>query len=179
MTITLVGYRGTGKSTIAGALAARLGWTAIDADAEIESRAGRSIREIFATAGEGEFRRQERAVLAELLQRDRLVIASGGGAVLSPETRCDMAAAGPVVWLTASLETLRARLAADASTPGRRPALTAHDPGTEIATLLALREPYYRDVATLTVATDGRTPEEIVSEILCGLPVTEREEESA
>jgi shikimate kinase len=175
MTITLVGYRGTGKSTIAAALAARLGWTAIDADAEIESRAGRSIREIFASDGEAEFRRLERGVLAELLRRERLVIASGGGAVLDPETRRGMAAAGPVVWLTASLETLVGRLAADVATPGRRPALTPHDAPTEIATLLAQREPYYREVATLTVATDGRTPEDIVDEIVVRLPALIRE----
>lgn len=175
MTITLVGYRGTGKSTIAAALADRLGWAAVDADAEIESRAGRSIREIFETDGEAEFRRLERGVLAELLRRERLVIASGGGAVLDPESRRDMAAAGPVVWLTASLETLVARLAADLATPGRRPALTPHDPPTEIATLLAQREPYYREVATLTVATDGQTPEDIVAEVLAGLPPLLRE----
>ena len=175
MTITLVGYRGTGKSTIAAALAARLGWAAIDADAEVESRAGRSIREIFATDGEAEFRRLERGVLADLLRRDRLVIASGGGAVLDPETRREMAAAGPVVWLTASLETLVARLAADSTTPGRRPALTPHDARTEIAMLLAFREPHYREVATLTVATDDRTPEDIVAEVRARLPALIRE----
>jgi shikimate kinase len=175
MTITLVGYRGTGKSTIAAALAARLGWTGVDADAEIESRAGRSIREIFDAEGEAGFRRQERSVLAELLRRDRLVVASGGGAVLDADTRRDMIAAGPVVWLTASLETLLARLAGDATTSSRRPALTAHDVRTEMATLLSLREPHYREVATLTVATDGRTPDEIVAGILTALhaPVPE------
>lgn len=176
MTITLVGYRGTGKSTIAAALAERLGWTAIDADAEVEFRAGRSIKDIFAAEGEAGFRRRERAVLAELLQRDKSVIASGGGAVLDPDTRRDMIAAGPVVWLTASLETILLRLAADAATPGRRPPLTPHDAQTEIATLLALRMPYYREVATLTVATDARPPEDILAEVLAGLPTLVPEE---
>lgn len=94
MTITLTGYRGTGKSSVAPLLADRLGWSWIDADAEIERRAGQSIRDIFAAGGEPEFRRQERAVMVDLLSRDRLVIASGGGAILNEQTRRDMRAAG-------------------------------------------------------------------------------------
>ena len=87
MVITLIGYRGTGKSTLASPLAQRLGWDWIDADVELERRAGRSIQSIFATDGEPEFRRLERELLAELLLRDRLVIAAGGGAVNPPRMR--------------------------------------------------------------------------------------------
>ena len=73
MVVTLIGYRGTGKTSVAGPLAARLGFEAIDADAEIEQRAGRTIRQIFAETGEPVFRALERDVMAELLGRRRLV----------------------------------------------------------------------------------------------------------
>ena len=101
MNITLVGYRGTGKSTLAIPLAKRLGWTAVDADAELERRAGRTIRQIFDTDGEPEFRRLERETLVDLLGQQNLVIAAGGGAILNPETRSDIQSSGPVIWLKA------------------------------------------------------------------------------
>jgi shikimate kinase len=175
MIITLVGYRGTGKSTIAAALAGRLGWDAVDADVEVERRAGRSIRDIFETGGEADFRMAERQVMSDLLSGDRRVVAAGGGAVLSADTRRDMKSAGPVVWLRASLETILARLAADASTRDRRPSLTGQDPRAEIQSLLARREPLYREVATCIVDTDGRTPEAIVAEVWERLPAAIRE----
>lgn len=143
MTITLTGYRGTGKSSVAPLLADRLGWSWIDADAEIERRAGQSIRDIFAAGGEPEFRRQERAVMVDLLSRDRLVIASGGGAILNEQTRRDMRAAGPVVWLQAQVDTILARMGTDETTASRRPALTDHDPRAEVQQLLAIRHPLY------------------------------------
>jgi shikimate kinase len=175
MIITLVGYRGTGKSTIAAALAGRLGWTAFDADVEVERRAGRSIRDLFETGGEAAFRTVERQVMADLLAGHRHVIAAGGGAVLNADTRREMMSAGPVVLLRASLETVLARLAADASTRDRRPSLTGQDPRAEIQSLLAQRAPLYRDVATCIVDTDGRTPEDIVAEVWERLPAAIRE----
>jgi shikimate kinase len=174
MTITLVGYRGTGKSSVARLLADALGLTAIDADAQIEQRAGKTIREIFADEGEPAFRTLERTVAAELLQRPGLVIASGGGAVLHADTRRDMRTAGPVVWLRASPATIAARLDADPTTRDRRPALTEHDPRNEIAALLAVREPLYREVASIVIDTDGKDVKAIVSEILALLPTGEK-----
>ncbi|HEY2253705.1 MAG TPA: shikimate kinase, partial [Planctomycetaceae bacterium] len=82
MVITLIGYRGSGKTTVAQSLAARLGWSWIDADAVIEDAAGCTIKEIFAAEGESGFRDRERRALAELLTRDKLVLAAGGGAIL-------------------------------------------------------------------------------------------------
>ena len=158
MIITLIGYRGTGKSTVARPLAARLGWTAVDADAELERRAGRSIRDIFASDGEPEFRRLERETLVDLLQRDRLVIAAGGGAILNPQTRADFGASGPVVWLQASVETIEQRLYGDPTTTDRRPNLTASGGRQEIEQMLKVREPYYRETASLIVATDRPLP---------------------
>ena len=95
MIITLVGYRGCGKSSVAQALASRLGRDFVDADAEIERRSGRSIREIFDEQGESGFRRIEREVISELLTGPGVVLAAGGGAVLNAETRKEMKSAGP------------------------------------------------------------------------------------
>ncbi len=156
--IILIGYRGTGKTTLAVPLAERLSWTAIDADVELERQAGRSIREIFDDGGEPEFRRLERETLVELLGRQQLVIAAGGGAILNPETRRDFRAAGPVVWLRASVDSIEQRLYGDATTTQRRPNLTASGGRQEIERLLADRDPLYRECATIDVATDEPLP---------------------
>jgi shikimate kinase len=169
MVVTLIGYRGTGKTTVASPLALRLGFVAIDADAELERRAGRTIRQIFETEGEPAFRTLESALLAELLGRDRLVIAAGGGAVLDPETRRRMQSAGSVVWLRARVETIERQIAADPTTRERRPNLTVDGGRREIEALLAIREPLYRQTATLTVDVDDRSIDEIVSQIVPAL----------
>ncbi len=164
MVITLIGYRGSGKSTVACELAARLGWSWIDADAEIEKLAGCTIREIFATEGEAGFRRREHEVVAQLLVGENLVLAAGGGAVLNGETRRAMKAAGPVIWLQASVRVLAARINADATTAQRRPNL-AGGGEEEITCLLAAREPVYRECASHTVFTDNLSVAEIVERI--------------
>ncbi len=164
MIVTLIGYRGSGKSAVARELAARLGWDWVDADAEIERAAGRTIREIFAVEGEAGFRRRERETLAGLLCRDRLVVAAGGGAILNGDTCRDMKAAGPVVWLQASIPVLAKRIADDPATAERRPNLAGG--GTEeIARLLAEREPLYRECASHTIFTDSLSVAEIAERI--------------
>ena len=162
MVITLIGYRGTGKSTLAAPLAQRLGWEWLDADVELERRAGRSIQEIFATDGEPEFRRLERELLSELLKRDRLVLAAGGGAIQNEATRADMKSAGPVIWLHASVDTIERRLATDPTTGQRRPNLTSSGGRAEIERLLAIREPLYRECATLRLDSGTASPDELV-----------------
>ncbi len=169
MVITLIGYRGSGKSTVAAPLAERLGWSWVDADAIIEQQAGHSIKEIFAAEGEPGFRIRERATLVELLANDRLVLAAGGGAILNADTRQDMRRAGPVVWLRGSVRTLADRIQADATTAARRPTLTSGGI-REIEELLAVREPLYRECASLIVETDSLSVAEIVEQIWAGLP---------
>jgi shikimate kinase len=169
MIVTLIGYRGTGKTSVAPRLAQQWGWDWIDADVELERRAGRTIREIFESGGESEFRRLERQTLQELLQRDRLVLAAGGGAVLNEETRRDFRAAGPVVWLHADVETISRRIAEDATTSHRRPNLTATGGVEEIREVLAAREPLYRETATVTVETMDKPVEAVVAEIVAAL----------
>jgi shikimate kinase len=166
MILTLIGYRATGKTTLARLLAERLAWNWIDADVEIERRAGKPITQIFADEGEAAFRDLESAVIADLCRRDRWVLAAGGGAPLRPENRRVLGAGGPVVWLTARPETILARMTADATTPARRPPLTAKTPLEEIVEVLAAREPIYRAAADCVVDTEGKTPEELVEEII-------------
>ena len=172
MNLTLIGYRATGKTTLAKLLAERLGWEWIDADVEIERRAGKTIAQIFADDGEPAFRDLEAQVIADLCRRDRLVVAAGGGAPLRPESRQAMRRDGKVVWLTARPETILARMTGDATTAERRPNLTDHSPLHEILTLLARREPIYRQSAHAQVDTEGKTPEQLTNEILARLALT-------
>lgn len=154
MNLILIGYRATGKSTLAPLLAKRLGWTAVDADVELERGAGRTIRQIFDDGGEPEFRKLERNTLVDLLAQEQLVIAAGGGAILNEDTRRDFQKAGPVVWLKASVDTIENRLYGDATTRERRPNLTASGGRQEIEDLLNSRDPLYRETASLIVSTD-------------------------
>lgn len=166
MNLVLIGYRATGKTTLARLLAQRLGWQWTDADVEIERRAGKSIARIFAEDGEPAFRDLEAEVIADLCRRERLVLAAGGGAPLRPESRETMRASGKVVWLKALPETILARMSGDASTAARRPKLTQQGGLGEVIELLAKREPVYRQSAHLEVDTEGKSPEAIAAEIL-------------
>ena len=173
MNLVLIGYRATGKTTLARHLAQRLGWDWIDADVEIEHRAGKSIARIFAEQGEPAFRDLEAEVIADLCGRapraGRLVVAAGGGAPLREESRRAMRNSGQVVWLTATPETILARMTGDATTADRRPSLTNRPPREEIVQLLGRREPIYRESAHLIVDTEGKSPEQLADEILAGL----------
>ena len=166
MLLTLIGYRATGKTTLAKLLAERLDWDWIDADVEIERRAGKTIAQIFAEQGEPVFRDIEAQVISDLCRRDRLVIAAGGGAPMRPESRGAMREGGRVVWLTARPETILARMTGDATTAARRPNLTEKDPLEEILHVLQVREPIYREAAHCSVDTEGKTPDELADTIL-------------
>ena len=169
MIVTLIGYRGCGKSSVGPLLADRLDCLCIDSDDEIETRAGKAIREIFADSGEQEFRRLETDVLKNLLTGPPSVIAAGGGAILADINRERMKAAGPVVWLNASAETLAARISADESSDARRPSLTGRSIEDEVADVLSSRLPLYQDAATITVDAERQSPEQIADAIMCEL----------
>jgi shikimate kinase len=176
MFITLIGYRGTGKSTLAPRLASKLNFDWVDADVELENCTGRSIREIFATDGEPEFRRIEREILIGLLKRDRLVLAAGGGAILNEATRRDFRAEGPVVWLQADHETIARRILREGIPSSHRPNLTSTGGVDEIRELIAFREPLYRECATISINTEGASIETLVQRILTQLPSEYRQE---
>jgi len=166
MNLLLIGYRGTGKTTVAELLSAGLGWPWLDADVEIEKRAGKSIVEIFSQDGEPAFRDHETSVLAGLCANTRQVLALGGGIVVRPQNRDLLKTAGKTVWLTASPETLWRRISDDRSTAGRRPNLTADGGLDEIRRILSQRLPLYRQSADWVVDTEDKSPADVAAEIL-------------
>ena len=166
MNLVLIGYRGTGKSTVAQRLALALAWDWVDADVELELRAGASIAAIFAEQGESVFRDLESQVLADLATRHHTVIAAGGGIVLRSVNREVLRRMGQIVWLRADADTIAQRLAADDTTHQRRPNLTASGGRAEIEQLLVAREPLYAECADFSVETAGRAADEIAGEIL-------------
>ena len=163
--LVLVGYRGTGKTTIAKSLAARLGRDWVDADAFVEQRAGRTIQEIFAEDGEAAFRDLEERAIAELMAQRGLVIASGGGVILR-ETNRNALSGGVVVWLTAPPDVLFERIYNDPTTSERRPNLTASGGLEEIKEVLSQRLPLYRQVANYQVDTQVESPDQLANRIV-------------
>ncbi len=170
MTITIIGYRGSGKTSLANPLAKKLGWNAIDSDDVIEEEAGKSIREIFEDDGEPHFRKLEKEVMKKLLEQENLIIAAGGGAILDEETRNLMKKSGPVIWLQASVEELSVRISGDSQTNSRRPDLTPLGIQAEIEKVLKDREPFYQGAATIIIDTTEKNSEEIALEAYQQIP---------
>lgn len=164
--IALVGLRGTGKTTVGRLLAERLGLPFVDTDDDVERVAGKSIARIFSDDGEAHFRDLEAKVIAELLKGPPTVLATGGGSVLRDSTRRLLADRARVIWLTATPETLLARLATDPTTTSRRPRLTGFGPREEIERLCREREPLYREVASLVMPTDNVTTADLVNSLV-------------
>ena len=163
MIVYLIGYRGTGKSTIARLLAEKLAWHYCDADQVLEERYGRSIRQIFAEAGESDFRDKETAVLEELAKLDKHVVSTGGGVILRPQNRA-LLRAGKVVWLKAPADILWHRIQEDSATNERRPNL-AQGGLAEIEALLRERAPFYEACADLQVDTSEQSPAQAADQI--------------
>lgn len=161
----LIGYRGSGKTTVGQILATRIGWAFVDADTVLESRAGKTIREIFADEGEAGFRDRESAALMELRTRSQTVIATGGGVILREQNRTLLRDHGFVAWLSADATTLWSRIQTDATTAARRPALSSGGLA-EVEQMLAIREPLYRAIADVEIAVGGLSPEQAVDAIL-------------
>jgi shikimate kinase len=165
--VALVGYRGTGKSTVGRILAERLNRPFVDADLELEARTGRSIAAIFAAEGEPVFREWEERVLADLTTAfPRAVLATGGGAVLRQSNRNRIREFGLVVWLRADPAKLVRRLAADQAALESRPALTEAGTLAEIASVLKARTPLYQVLADMAVDTDDKTVDDVATVIL-------------
>jgi shikimate kinase len=150
---------GAGKSTVGALLADAWGVPVRDTDADIEALEGRSISDIFVDSGEAHFRDLERKAVAEALATHDGVLSLGGGAVLDPGTR-DLLAGHPVVFLKVGLAEAVKRVGLGSSRP-----LLLGNVRSRIKALLDERTPVYESVATLTVDTDGRTPEDVVATI--------------
>lgn len=169
--IVLIGMMGAGKSSIGRRLASELRLQFADADTEIESAAGMTIEEIFKQHGESYFREGEERVIKRLLKSGPQVLATGGGAVLSAETRSRIAEQGVSIWLNAPLELLLQRVARR----DNRPLLKTDNPAGVMARLLEQRVPYYR-AADIVFESRDAPHDVIVDEVLTlladHLPVT-------
>lgn len=160
--ILLIGFMGTGKSTVSSRLKKRLGMKEVDTDALIVKKEGMSISDIFARKGEEAFRNMETALLEELKSEKNLIVSCGGGMALRDENAAIMKAAGTVVWLTAEPETILERVKNDDS----RPLLRGNKNTAFIADLLEKRRSKYEAAADIAVATDYRRINDICDEII-------------
>jgi shikimate kinase len=162
----LIGYRGSGKTTVGRRLADRWSLPFTDSDEWIERQSGKSIRSIFAEDGEEAFRTLEEQAIEQLsLAVQPSVVSLGGGAILRSANRRRLREGGWSVWLQASPSELAQRIQADQATAERRPALTKLAGIEEIIQVLKQREPLYRETADLSVDTGGKPLEAIVDEI--------------
>jgi shikimate kinase len=153
---------GSGKSTIGRQLAKKLGKTFFDSDKEIETRTGVSISWIFEMEGEDGFRERESKIIDELTAQENVVLATGGGAILSEENRQHLHDRGMVIYLSATAEQLYRRTAKDK----KRPLLQTGDRRKKIEALLAERMPLYQKVAHITLRTSNKSIQHTVNELI-------------
>jgi shikimate kinase len=156
----IVGPPGAGKTTIGGLVAAALGVTFRDTDTDVEAMAGKPVPDIFVEDGEAVFRTLERQAVAAALASFDGVLALGGGAVMAEQTRAALAG-HTVVYLAVELADAVKRVGLGAGRP-----LLVINPRATLKYLLDQRRPLYDEVATITVVTDGRDPQEIAAEVL-------------
>lgn len=160
--IFLVGPMGAGKSAVGRQLARTLHLSFVDSDDEVESRTGVDIPFIFEKEGEAGFRKRETTAIDDLTKMDGVVLATGGGAILSPDNRSHLGGRGLVVYLYTTVDQQVAR-----TEKGRqRPLLESGDPRGILERLLLERDPLYREVADLVVETDGRRVHAVANEII-------------
>lgn len=160
--VYLIGPMGSGKSAVGRHLARQLLLDFYDSDAEIERRTGVDIPYIFEKEGETGFRERERETLTALTQLDRIVIATGGGAILLPENRERLAARGVVIYLKTGIgqQVERTRHGK------QRPLLYTEDPEGRLRELMTMRAPLYESIAAFTVVTDRRQVRAVADEIV-------------
>ena len=160
--VFLIGMMGAGKSTIGRLLAQALRFGFVDADRELEARSGVPIPTIFEIEGEAGFRRREAALVDELTQRPRIVLATGGGAILDANTREALRQRGLVIYLRASSDEIVRRTRRDRS----RPLLQTDNPRSRIDELLVQREPLYAATADLVFQSAASNPRRLVAKLV-------------
>ena len=163
MNIVLIGYRGTGKSTVARLLGKRLRRPVVSTDAEVIARAKLSIPEIVEQSGWDHFRNLESAVCQSLTDKDELVIDTGGGVILRDENVAALKAHGVTVWLTAEVPTIVSRIGRDTQRPSLSGTKTFVE---EIEEILNTRGPKYKAAADYVIPTDQSSPGQITNLIL-------------
>jgi shikimate kinase len=162
MNLVLIGYRGTGKSTVAKLLAQKLGMEVVSLDEEIVRHAGRPIPEIVAEHGWPHFRDIEAEVTRRVCERDGIIVDAGGGVILREENVKNLRRAGKLFWLEASVPVIVKRIESGT----QRPALTAGNSFTEeVEDVLRERTPLYAAAAHHRVDTDVATPEQVAAEV--------------
>ena len=161
--IVLVGFMGTGKTTVGQLLARQLGWRFVDLDREIEVRCRMEVSVIFAEYGEPYFREQETAVIKSLIGQSGLVVATGGGAVLRDDNIAALRQCGLIVMLSAAPDVIVKRLEQDRQVI--RPLLQGPDKLQRVGSILADRQARYA-LADVSIDTDQLTPAEVVQQIL-------------
>lgn len=164
--IVLIGFMGSGKSTVGIALSYKMQCILSDTDKMIERKEGRSISELFAAEGENYFRQRETELLQKLKEgKTKQIFSVGGGTPLREENRRLLRELGSVVYLKVSAETVCERLKGDTT----RPLLQGDHPMERISALLKQREDIYREAADITVTVDGKRPAQIAEEIVRSL----------
>jgi shikimate kinase len=162
MNIYLIGYRGSGKSTLGRMISPLLNFTFMDIDKLIAEQEKRSIPEIFANSGEQYFRKKESEILNRLSGKNRMVVATGGGIILVKENRDLMSKTGYCIYLKADSKTLLSRIQGDKD----RPPLTDLPLSREIDHLLSIREPLYEEIARITIDTGILSTEQCINIII-------------
>ncbi len=173
MTVTyvLIGPPGSGKSSVGKALAKKLHGTLRDTDAAIEEVAGKKISQIFIDDGEDTFRALEKKIVAETLQSNFTVVSLGGGAILDEDSQRAIRTATHVIFLDVSIAQAAPRVGFAKDRP-----LLAINPRQKWLELMAKRRPVYESLATLTLSTDNKKPDEVAQEIISLYPQSSTEE---
>lgn len=162
----LIGYRASGKSTVAPLLANRLSLACIDTDRLIEAELSEPISSYFASHGEPAFRQIESRIVMDVSSRSHQVVSLGGGAVLAPANQEAIRRSGKVVWLECPPGILAERLKKDQTQGAYRPSLTGLGVTQEIESVLKQREGVYRELADLVIDAGAKSPDEIALEIM-------------
>ena len=163
--VVLVGFMGSGKSSVGREIAGRCELRFLDTDSIIRRKYRKSISDIFASFGEPAFRDEENRVLGDLQNARRVVLATGGGIVLQTRNHGLLRSLGVVIWLTASEEVIWERVSRNQS----RPLLQTANPRATIRNLMSARYPLYRSVADITLETSGLTHQEVADRLVAAI----------